>query len=83
MQLDVYIERGCRSCERATKIAREVDETYPQMSVRVIDMADAKESIDVFAVPTFVLNGEVLSLGNPRRDELDRAIESALDSQVD
>ena len=78
MRLDVYVETGCRFCERAMEIAQEIDEAYPRMSVRVIDVTDAPDTADVFAVPTFVLNGEVISLGNPKRTELRRAIESLL-----
>lgn len=51
---------------------------YPSMSVRVIDVADADAAGRVFAVPTFVLNGEIVSLGNPDRSDLRRRIESLL-----
>ncbi len=79
VQLDVYVEAGCPSCKRAVKIAREADEAYPDMAVMIIDVAESDAPpADVFAVPTFVLNGEVVSLGNPRRADLNRAIESLL-----
>lgn len=78
VELAVYIERGCGSCRRALAIAREVDDMYPSMSVRVIDVADADAAGRVFAVPTFVLNGEIVSLGNPDRSDLRRRIESLL-----
>ena len=78
MRLDVYVETGCRFCERAVEIAQEIDEAYPRMSVRILDVAEAPGGDDVFAVPTFVLNGEVISLGNPDRSELRRTIEALL-----
>jgi len=83
VRLDVYVETGCRFCERAVEIAQEVDEAYPRMSVRVLDVAEAPGGDDVFAVPTFILNGDVISLGNPDRSELRRAIEGLLDPEVD
>lgn len=84
MRLDIYVEPGCPSCRRAESIATDVREAYPSMVVNVIDVSKAGERpADVFAVPTFVLNGEVVSLGNPKRSELNRAIEGLLDSEVD
>lgn len=78
MRLDVYVETGCRFCERAQEIAHEIGDAYPGMAVRIIDVADAPAAADVFAVPTFVLNGTVISLGNPDRSALRCAIESLL-----
>ena len=84
VRLDVYVEAGCPSCKRALKIAQEVDEVYPDMTVTVIDVAEADgQPADVFAVPTFVLNGAVVSLGNQKRTDLHRAIEGLLDPEVD
>ena len=84
VRLDVYVENGCRFCERAMEIAQEIDEAYPRISVRVIDVTEADgRRTDVFAVPTFVLNGEVVSLGNPKRTDLCRAIEGLLAPEVD
>ncbi len=78
-ELQVYVKAGCAQCERATKLAQEVESDYAQLAVRVIDMADASASADdVFAVPTFILNGKVISLGNPGRNDLRREIESLL-----
>ncbi|MEX2159689.1 MAG: thioredoxin family protein [Dehalococcoidia bacterium] len=78
VRLDVYVEAGCPSCKRAVKIAQEAGKAYPDMAVTIIDVAESDEPpADVFAVPTFVLNGDVVSLGNPTRADLSRAIESA------
>ncbi len=84
MRLDVYVGTGCPSCKRAVKIAQEAGEAYPDIAVTIIDVAESDESpSDVFAVPTFVLNGDVVSLGNPKRADLHRAIEGLLDPEVD
>ncbi len=82
MRLDVYVETGCRFCERAMEIAQEMGDAYPRMSVRVIDVAEASAISDVFAVPTFVLDDKVISIGNPDPSDLRRAIESLLSPEA-
>ena len=80
-ELQVYVKADCPQCQRATELAQEVESHYAQLAVRVIDMADPSvRPDDVFAVPTFVLNGKVISLGNPGRNDLRREIESLLSS---
>ena len=79
VELHVYVEAGCSTCRRAVDIARKVDGAYAGVAVRVIDTGRAEGiAADVFAVPTFVLDGKLLSLGNPREQDLQRAIEAAL-----
>ena len=81
IELQVYVKPGCAQCERASELAREIDSDYKQLAVEVIDMATAPtRHDDVFAVPTFILNGKVVSLGNPGRKDLRREIESLLRS---
>ena len=83
LELQVFIEAGCQVCERALRLAQEVDGQYPELVVQVIDVNEpaARRRDDVFAVPTFVLNGQVFSLGNPRDVSLRQAIESLLPPQ--
>jgi hypothetical protein len=74
-ELDIYVERGCFNCDHAERIAGLVRDQLPAVSVRVIDLADpgVNRPQGVFAVPTYLLNGERFSLGNPdERDLLDR-----------
>ncbi len=79
VELQVFIEAGCQMCERAMGLAREIDSEYPQLAVRVVDIHESPSvSNDVFAVPTFVLDGRVVSLGNPQRSDLRQKIESLL-----
>ncbi len=78
-ELQVFVEAGCDLCRRALHLAEEVDGADPGLAVRVIDVSEAAERRDdVFAVPTFVLNGRVFSLGNPEQSFLREAIESLL-----
>ncbi len=79
VELQVFIEPGCESCERARAMANEIDDDYPRLAVRVVDIAQTPvERDDVFAVPTFVLGDRLLSLGNPQRSLLRDKIESLL-----
>jgi len=80
VELEVFIESGCLSCERAVRLAKDVDTNYPELSVRVIDIGgDTARPEEVFAVPTFMLNGRVVSLGNPPASDLCSEIEALLE----
>ncbi len=81
-ELEVFVEAGCSLCQRALRLAEDVDGRYPELSVRVIDVREqAAQRDDVFAVPTFVLDGRVVSLGNPKQSFLRSEIESLLQRQ--
>ena len=71
-RLDVYVSSHCSNCGEARLLADEAAAAYPALSVHVIDL-DATEGPApeyVVAAPTYVLNGRVISLGNPYREEL-------------
>ena len=81
-ELEVFVEADCSLCQRALRLAEDVDERYPELSVRVIDISEpAGQRDDVFAVPTFILDGRVVSLGNPKQSFLRSEIESLLQGQ--
>ncbi len=70
MQLEIYVTRYCANCEEALLIAERAC-GIPGLEVKVIDLETPGQSVPqhVFAVPTYLLNGGVVSLGNPRREE--------------
>jgi hypothetical protein len=70
--LDVYVSSQCANCVEARRLANEAGAAYPGLAVRVIDLdaTAAARPEYVVAAPTYVLNGRVISLGNPYRDEL-------------
>ena len=79
VELQVFVEAGCQLCDRARLLSGAVDSDYPALAVRVIDIGDTPAHDDaVFAVPTFVLNGRLLSLGNPQNSHLRQEIETLL-----
>ena len=67
-KLDVYVTSGCSSCRRAREIATSLQGAYPGLLVQVVDAEGAPEGSlpeSVVAVPAYVLDGALISLGNP------------------
>ena len=78
VKLQVYIKDDCWTCAESRRIVAEIAPQFPQISVELLDMETSNRPQDVFAAPTYVLDGRVISLGNPYRDELRREIKDAL-----
>lgn len=81
VNLDIYIDPRCPGCDTAIKNARTVEERMPQINVSLIDLtrSESPRPNSVFAVPTYLLNGETLSLGNPDESFLLSQLQTALD----
>ena len=77
MRLDIYIDDNCATCEHARLIANQVRDRVPQVEVNVIELTGEKPD-NVFAVPTYLLDGATLYLGNPSEAELVERLESEL-----
>ncbi len=82
-QLDVYVSRECLNCDESVRLAAEVADRFPGVQVRVVDL---DRSLDtgplpdvVVAVPTYVLDGRVISLGNPYPEELVARLSEAVE----
>ena len=71
-RLEVYVSRQCLNCDEAVRLAGEAADRYPNVVVRVVDLdlVGSPPPDPVVAVPTYVLNGRVVSLGNPYPEEL-------------
>ena len=74
--LALYVAEDCRSCEAALAVAERARREFPDVAVHVIDLdvPSARLPAGVFAVPTFVLNDHVVSLGTPSWDHLSAAL---------
>ncbi len=77
VMLDIYVGPNCFGCDTAHTIAKEIQSIQlPGVRIRVIDLGNPANvrPASVFAVPTYLLNGRLLSLGNPEvewlRDQL-------------
>jgi hypothetical protein len=71
--LEIYVAPECFGCETARNLAGLVRALgWPDLEVRLLDLSEPHvvRPPAVFAVPTYVLDGRVISLGNPDRDWL-------------
>jgi hypothetical protein len=78
VKLQVYINDNCWSCDESRRIVAEIAPQFPEVVVEFLDLSSEEYPENVFAVPTFVLNGRVISLGNPYRDDLRQRIQDSL-----
>lgn len=73
--LDIYIDRDCHSCDVARDLAHEIRLRMPHVVIRLRDIQQQSTLPDcVFAVPTYLLNGKRISLGNPSLADLLRLL---------
>ncbi|MEO7074106.1 MAG: thioredoxin family protein [Ktedonobacterales bacterium] len=69
MHLEIYITDQCANCQEAVVIAEQAGGIVGlEVTVVNLDAPGQRVPAQVFAVPTYVLNGMVISLGNPERD---------------
>lgn len=76
--LKVYVEASCWACSESRRIVAEMRPQFPQVAIELIDLTGRARPDTVFAVPTYVLDGRVISLGNPYRHDLSRRLREAL-----
>lgn len=72
IRVDIFVAEHCFVCEYSYEVAAFIRRAFPQVSVRMINMADSQVEIPevVFATPTYLLNGKLWSLGNPSNEEV-------------
>lgn len=70
MHLEIYITNQCANCGEALLIAERA-RGIAGLKVAVIDLAQPGQCVPprVVAAPTYLLNGRIVSLGNPEREE--------------
>lgn len=78
VKLQVYIADDCWSCQETRRIVEDVAPQYPAVLVEFLDMTVSDRPDSVFAVPTYMLNGRVISLGNPTRHQLSQQLRNEL-----
>lgn len=72
-RLEIYVASTCIASATARGLAGIVAGwEIPDLEVRVVDLDEpgAVRPRSVFAVPTYLLDGALLSLGNPSVDEI-------------
>jgi alkyl hydroperoxide reductase subunit AhpF len=79
--LHIYITENCWSCEEAVRIVAEVAPLFPNVTFSMLDLQTNDHPEEVFAVPTYVLNGKLTYLGNPTREQLIEKLTTFQDSE--
>lgn len=74
--LTIYVKDNSYQCGEAIDLASRVKQRIPQLELEVvnIDRGYDKDSIIVSEEPVFVLDHEVLHIGNPDEDSLIKAL---------
>jgi|DewCreStandDraft_2_1066082.scaffolds.fasta_scaffold00475_36 hypothetical protein len=68
MRLEIVVAEECPGCAEARAIAAEIQARFPGLQVDVSALDSTRPvPAKVVATPTYLLNGRVISLGNPRR----------------
>lgn len=73
--LEIFVAPDCPASKEAKAIADEMRARFPALAVDLI-VLDGRHPTprQVVATPTYLLDGKVISLGNPRREALAREI---------
>lgn len=79
-ELYVYVSETCWACEEARKIVTTMKSQFPAATIELRDLEDEQRPKQVFATPTYVLDGRTIFLGNPTREELAQKL-SAVDGE--
>ncbi|RMG92198.1 MAG: hypothetical protein D6706_17220 [Chloroflexi bacterium] len=70
IKLQVYISDECWTCEETRRILADVSPDFPDVEIELLDLNNHHRPDTVFAVPTYLINGQIAFLGNPTRSEL-------------
>lgn len=76
MKLQVYVSQHCAWCSRSVALGEAVAAHFDDIAVEVVyidDPSTIKPDL-VFAVPTFLLDGQLLCLGNQEEEWLTRRL---------
>lgn len=64
-KLEVFVTDDCWTCDETDRIVSKVAVDFPTVDVEVINARTGRWPNNVFASPTYMLNGRIISLGNP------------------
>lgn len=83
VRLQIVVSLDCTTCEESRSIALQMRELFPLLQVDLIELDGGRSVPDkVVATPTYLLDGAVVSLGNPRPEELIKKITELQAQQV-
>ena len=77
--VSIYIDDGCGSCDRAVALAAEIRAWFPQVHVRIHDLAaGADRPASIVAVPAFLVDDRLVQYGTPSPEQIAAAIMDSL-----
>jgi len=71
--LEVFVYPGRSAGEAARSLAQDLRRTLPDMEIMIQELPEARnraDTVGVFTVPAFVLDGAVFAIGVPTKDWL-------------
>lgn len=79
-RLCLYVAAECQSCQEAVLLLAEMAREFPQLVAEIIslDKPGVEKPTGVFAVPTWLMDGKIISLGNPYPEQMRARIASVL-----
>ena len=83
MVLEVFKSSNCPFCPRAIRIAEAVLSSHNDILLQVVDVRQNRQrarKMKIRAVPTLVFNNEVIYVGSPTIDELDKKLREVKNS---
>jgi hypothetical protein len=82
--LSVYLASHCPSFDRAHALIAFLRQTRPAIPVEVVNLDEENVKIpeDVFGTPTYKWKGQIISLGNPSKEELLRMVDGLHDEEA-
>lgn len=82
--LEVYVANYCYGCTEARALANELSTRFPDLDVAIVDLDQpgVERPSAVFAVPTYLLDGQLLWLGNPLREDAMQHIVNVLEEDT-
>lgn len=81
--LDVFVDGHCWGCDEARALVAKIRQHFPTLCVQLRERQMGKWPQEVFAVPTYMLNGRVISLGNPSFARLQHQVSAAMGCDQD
>ena len=76
-ELHVYVAENCWFCDEARRLVAKLAPQFPHVSFELRDLDDNRRPKAVFATPTYVLDGRIISLGNPTESQLSQHLNKA------
>ncbi len=69
-ELVVFVSEHCPCSKDAIQISQRIQNQYPDVKVKVVNVDVERPDPAVFAVPTYMLDGRIVSLGNPTDEQI-------------